>query len=115
MCLDQLWAFFGCACGVSGGVASKQRSSYSAIIHLAQRQAAAALLTLSLWVAGYNSRWTAVDTGPHSHIPPWEEKWKGKGAGYEGEDKPMCQSYMKSKSTKCLGNTTQLKKKRARS
>lgn len=63
-------------CGVRGGVAPKQWSSYSAIIHLVQRQAAAAVLTLSLWVAGYNSRWTAVDTGPHSHIPPWEKTWK---------------------------------------
>lgn len=78
MCFDQLWPFFGCVRGVCGRVALKQRSSYSAIIHLVQWQAAAALLTLSLWVAGYNSRWTAVDTGPHSHIPPWEKKWRSK-------------------------------------
>lgn len=76
MCFAKLWPFFGRACGVRGGVAPKQRSPYSAIIHLVQRQAAAALLTLSLWVAGYKSRWTAVDTGPHSRIPPWEKTWK---------------------------------------
>lgn len=48
------------ASGVRGGVAVKQRSSYSAIIHLAQRQAAAAgapaLLTRSLRAAGYDNR-----------------------------------------------------------
>lgn len=44
------------ASGVCGGVAVKQRSSYSAIIHLAQWQAAPALLTLSLQAAGYDNR-----------------------------------------------------------
>lgn len=81
VCFDKLWPFFGCVCGVRSGVAPKQWSSYSAIIHLVQRQAAAALLTLSLWVAGYNSRWTAVDTGPHSHIPPGERTWESERKG----------------------------------
>lgn len=65
VCFHQLWPFFGCVHGVCSRAALKQRSSYSAIIHLVQWQAAAALLTLSLWVAGYNSRCTTVDTGPH--------------------------------------------------
>lgn len=46
----------------------KQRSPYSAIIHLVQRQAAPAS-ALSLQEAGYDSRETTVDTGPHSYIP----------------------------------------------
>lgn len=72
-----------------GGVAVKQRSSYSAIIHLARRQAATAsapaLLTLSLRAAGYDSRYTTVDTGPHSRIPPWERRRRRREGGREEE------------------------------
>lgn len=104
VCFDQLWPFFGCACGVCGGVAPKQRSTHSEIIHLVQRQAAAALLTLSLRVAGYNSRRSAVDTGPHSHIPPWRRnaRVKGKGVRYQERDKLIRQSYIKVNPTSVL-------------